>query len=138
MVDPAVEAAFADAFEARYRPLQHVSALSEVPDYFRVPPEPGEIFEEVPAEQMVAVKVLTLQQIDTYITMWVSTGTSVDDVKRRVSASLLTNPLALRIEEAKPKLPDDLLTVCLTPTWWDQVERASKLGGSQLYRKIVA
>ena len=124
LVDTVLEEQMASMADERTRRVEHNSTMADPPNFTRPPPEPGEAQPmEVPTEMLTAIKVLTFQRADQYIAMWVSNDTTAADAELRVSTDLYRNSLAVRIHPADPQLPDDVITMCVTPTWWEAANR---------------
>ena len=104
--------------DERSRLVEHVSELAPDPIFHIEPPEFDEI-EEEPEEQRVAIRILVFQQIDYYVSLWVANTTTPADIIS-VEAAMLGNQIAYDAYEAEPQLPDDVLTVCIAPRWWEQ------------------
>ena len=124
LVDELLEAQFAEVAYGRQLLLEHTSALAEVPDFHCLPPDPGGApDQDPPPEQVVAIRAMAFQQMDHYLQMWMTEETAVEDIKRRVSTAMLHDYGVFRIHAADPQLPDDIVTVCVTPTWWEATNR---------------
>ena len=124
LVDELLEAHFAEVASGRQLLLEHTSALAEVPDFFSLPPEPGGAPDtDPPPEQVVAIRVMAFQQMDHYVQMWMTEETAAEDIQRRVATAMLHDYGVFRIYAADPQLPDDVVTVCVTPTWWEATNR---------------
>ena len=63
------------------------------------------------------------QQKDHYVVMWANRQTTAQEVREFVLSSSLQNPAAFDVTVATPQLSDDVVTVCVTPTWWRDTQR---------------
>ena len=69
------------------------------------------------------VRKRATNRASSFKTMWMDGGTTIEDVKRRVRAALVRNTDEFEVLEANPQLSDDVLTVCVFPTWWRSTGR---------------
>ena len=115
-VDPVMEAQFAFQAEERGRVLEHNFAIAEIPQYEHRPPDPLDVNDV--AEARVAIRIMLMQQVDYYVSMWVHDATTADEVHRHVTNVMLQNVHEFRAHAAVPQLPDDVLTYVVVPAWW--------------------
>ena len=122
LVDQDLEARFTDEAASRMWTVEHNSATAAPPVFETDAPAFVNIAEEDNVRQ-VAIRILVLQQVDHYVTLWADEETTITDVRRRVRATITQNAAQFAIQEAVPQLPDDVLTVCVFPSWWQEINR---------------
>ena len=128
LVDPILEEYFAHLADERTRCVEHNAAMTASPDFERPPPEPGEQdfvpdVNEVVRECCVALRIMMFQRSDYFINMWVCNDTTPEEVRTRVRVALARESGLFSVCEAAPQLPDDVITMVVTPSWWTRVEK---------------
>ena len=125
LVDEVLEnqlASFSDYQRFRVESCGHHSVTGS-PRRAPLLPDPVDVvnvddaFEE-PDEQRIAIRVLTYQQEDHYMTMWLSPDSTADDMVRRVTAAMTGTPGEFAVHPADPQLADDVVTFSAVPAWW--------------------
>ena len=119
-----LEAQLAMHGDRRHEGLEHNFVRPDVPQLQQIPPEPGgQEDDEFVDDFQVAIRILLYQQLDHYTTMWVGRQTTARDICDHVLWSSIQNSTGLQVVEAKPQLADDVVTVCVTPRWWQNTQR---------------
>ena len=121
LVDAALEAQMAQFADASSRTVYHNAEMTPDPTFHIHPPDFLEI--EEAAEQRIAIRILVFQQTDYYVSLWVSTDATPNDITRRVAAAMLRDDVVFCVHESVPQLPDDVVTVCVSPAWWEKIDR---------------